>query len=119
MGLADPVANILRLLGYFNRNQPYGDIINITQRAFCLLSATLLIIPSLHKMIFDAKTFAEISSPLLTILCGASSFAFYLVMLIYRHQILDVLKVLHLKVEERKVLKMFYFWPNNILIREK
>lgn len=102
MGIAKPVVNMLRLLGYLNRNQPYGDIINVAQRSFCLLSAALIVIPSLYKTFFDVKTFIEISGLALTIICGASSFAFYLNMLLNRHQILGILTVLHLKVDERK-----------------
>lgn len=106
MDITDTTKNLLRPLGYLERNPSEGKYINIVRRIFCSISCLFISLPAFWCIFFEIEAFSEKTKAVMAFICGFTNFVFYVIMLWQRRHILDMFMKLQDFVRARENISL-------------
>lgn len=110
---------VLRSCGCTDSNKPSDRLWDYIKRAITSACILFLLLPSLWYTVFNAGSFAERAEAVLAVVCGAENFFIYSILLLQRKTILNILRQLQAKVQQRKynLSGLFVIFPGDLSCR--
>lgn len=95
------INKLLRLIGYMEPVHCCGHFLNIILRINCFFSAIFIFLPAFWSIAFEVETFGERTLSAMALICGATNFVAYSIMLLERQSILDMIADLQIQIQRR------------------
>lgn len=106
MDIAETTRNLLRPIGYAERNNSNGNIINAMQRIVCSVSCLFIALPALWCILFENEAFSEKTKAVMAFICGFTNLVLYMIMLWQRKHVLKMFDKLQAVARSRERLSL-------------